>query len=554
MSEETLIPIDPLADEGDDDILPPPVEEVVETETVEVIEEPVAEVRVDNSRPVFNPIDPEDEAAIAPSTQFLPNGLATLEEMQAVLERCLSLLVNQHGTLDNVPGVQDILDAFKFLAVNQYGDKYHEFFEKNAGKLAQYVIGEQGKKIRINHPEYPTNGDVLTGLNAARYIKRHSGSGKTTRIPLWHSGIILIIPPMSIKEQADLISEIQAQTSSIGKKTNGASYSGDDVIVTGILLEHILSKVTDSNLKDSRMDFGKIIDVTDIPFIMAGALEAIYPNGYPVFHVCVNNNSKGGCNYVITAKKKEDGDYYPDSLINFAEVSRINESYLTEADKVHMSAAPNTHTLEQVRAYKERLAEASRNKIPERSAVVIKVPEGKDGVEVTVHFKVPSIEEYNRCSLEWIESVKTMAETALNYSDSDVSARAKEDKRIEHINKYSRITNLVKHLGWIDYFSTKRITKHGVEEFRIIDAAGKRKTLETLVETTGSIELFEKAISEYKVNCIIGTTGIPNFECPSCKSGQTEPGARWPSLIPINLSGYFFSTMSWKIAAFNLQD
>ena len=61
MTEETLTPVDPLADDEDNDILPPLAEEVAVTDTAEIVEEPTAEIKVDNSRPVFTPIDETDE-------------------------------------------------------------------------------------------------------------------------------------------------------------------------------------------------------------------------------------------------------------------------------------------------------------------------------------------------------------------------------------------------------------------------------------------------------------------------------------------------------------
>jgi hypothetical protein len=490
---------------------------------------------------VFKSVE-NDNASDLNISQRLPNILATDEDLEECLKLCEEQFKLTSDNQNKLSNINDVVESFYQISVNTYGREFERFFSKNVNRLVQYAIGAKGEQIRISYPSLtlPDNDSVLSGKAATRYLSKITKTGNTTKIPLWHSGIVITIDPFSETEMLDLNIELSRNQLEIGSKTRGASFTGDDIYVVGTLIDFILPHVVSCNLTAfDRTNLSKIILSNDIPALFAGALASIYPAGYPVIHSCLNKEL-GLCDYNLTANRKDNNDYYPDSLLDFTKILWVDKSLLTIEDLDHMSLPAQSIKYEDIKAYQKKLL--SRVIGDNNRVEVWKLVTDNRKMSIDVGFKVPTLAEYSKTATTWVNSVERMAEAALA-KDTTLLDKAKENKRIKLLNSYARTNELVKHLGWIEYIL---VTEEDGTIRTINDEKTIKEALENFIQLETFKEKFEEAARVFKENSIIAWTGFPNFKCPVCGSGQTNPESRNPSLIPINMTGYFFSIMAWR--------
>ena len=526
-----------------------PLQEI--TSTNPVAEPQPAEVIIPTAAPVetpavqqkyFSAFSPVTAAKISDLdiTQRLPNLLVSDDDLEACYQLCEQLLTESTGDANKHRSISALIEAFYQVSTNTYGSEYKAFFDRNVGNLVQYVVGHKGTKIRTSYPEFniSENTEVLSGKPAIRYLNKLTKTGNTTKIPLWHSGLWVTIDPFSEIEMLDLNLALSRHQLELGLNTRGASFTGDDIHVVGTIVDFILAHVIDCNLKDfSRTSLQKLILSTDIPALLAGALAAIYPSGYPVFHTCVNKEA-GICNYNITAKRKENGDFYPDSMLDFTKMLWVDQTHLTAEDNMVMSSLSRSLSYDEIKKYQSRIFGLTA-----KDAFIATIWKSQDGlISISVGFKTPSIAEYAITSSSWINNVKKMTELAIA-AEVDLIGANREEQRHKILNSYSAINDLVKHAGWVDFITS---TDANGESKNFVDEKTIKEALESFIQLDGFKMGFEKAVQYFKESTVIAWTGIPNFECPECHAGQTDPNSPTPSLIPINMAGYFFSTMEWR--------
>lgn len=478
------------------------------------------------------------------TSQRLPNVLVTDEDIDTCIKMCNQYIKANKNDQASITKLGDLVEALYHVAVNMHGKDYESFFKNNINTLVQSVTGDKGSPIRITYQNTNIDENItqLSGNIAKRYLTKLTKTGSTTKFPLWHSGITLTIDPFTEQEMLDLNVALASHQITLGMETRGASFTGDDVHIASPIVDFILEHVVDSNLKDwNRTSLNKLISSKDIPALAAGALSAIYPSGYPVFHPCVTTNENNEpCKYNIIAKRKDNGDYAPDSKVDFTKILWVIDDAVSYEDRLHMTGGSRSKTQEEIKAYQTRLAGRIS---PDSKRATIWTKETVGGtVTIEVIFKTPSIAEYANTSNVWINSVKKMAEAALSV-DEDLTNQNKDEKRNKLLNSYATVIDLVKHAGWIDYIAIK---EPDLAEKVISEVAAIKDSLETFIMLEGVKETFEKAVQRYKEESIIAWTGIQNYECPVCKKGQTDPNSKTPSLIPINMLGYFFSTMALR--------
>jgi len=401
--------------------------------------------------------------------------------------------------------------------------------------------------IRVGHPvlKLEDSADTLSGISALRYINKISKTGYTTSIPLWHSGLIIKIDPFSEQQMLDLSINLSKQQIELGIETRGISLSGDDVFTNGVILDTIIDHVVECNLKTyNKQVLQDNILVNDIFTLYAGTLSAIYPSGYPIFHPCVNVEN-GLCNYNIESKRKENGDFYPDSLLDFAKMVWVDENRLTMKQKIHMSALPKTHTLKEVQDYQNEMV--GQIEETNKHYEVLQIKNGKENTTIGIGFRIPTIKQYVSQSKEWVLHIKKMIDSSLSADlklmDEDNDELSLKEKRVRLINSYSLVTEMVKHAAWVDYIT---ITEPSGVKRRIIDTESVKSSLNSLVGQEDFKLNFMVALKAFKEKSLVAFTGLPNFKCPSCGCGQVKNDTGRPSLIPINMVGYFFSTLEWR--------
>ena len=498
------------------------------------IEEPVVKV-ISATTPYIDPITTADINKVAKDfiTQPLPNEYVSDKDMSADLSNEEERLTSKKNiTKEDVANLEDMGSSYAAINWGFYEKgEFNDPMNISPNSYVQYVVGDKGKNIRIGYPSYTVKDDVetLEGASAMRFLSKLVAVSNPTIIPLWHSGIILELNVFKEQEMLDLNLKLARQKVITGNNTRGASFTGDDVHVVNTILGFILDHVTDSNLKNFTIaKLRKLIRVTDNPAILCGSLAGIYPGGYPIAHSCKNRAK--GCDFNILAKKKDNGDYLPEGLLDFNKLLWVDKDKLPSAAKSFMSDINIKRTAEEILDYQSNLYAYTDN-------VGIEVWK-KNNVTITAFFKVPTLTEYAVSGNDWVSRITTMVDKAIAL-DNDLDADERKAKRTELLTSYATVMDLLKHDSWVDYF---RIDNEDGQKI-ISNSTAIKESLEIFAGIEGFKDDFDVAVQMFKESIIVAWTGLPNFECPVCHSGQIQPGSPHPTLIPINMVGYFFITM-----------
>lgn len=480
-------------------------------------------------------------------THYLPNQLLTDEDLEKCVDNCYTLAKQHSSDSLTVANLKDVIGAFQHISYNTFAEEYTTFFTNNVGRLVQYIENTtDGTKLRMAYQNVNIDkeAETISGDTALRYLSKITNTGRPIKIYLWHSGIWLTLSPFTENELLDLNIALQDEKQTLGINTLGASFSGDDVHIVGTIIEFIMTHIENNgcNIKDYTVNkLRKLISVRDIPCLLIGALSVIYPDGYPIFHPCVNTKTEIKCTYNLTAEKKENGDFKPDSKLHFNRMWYTNPQHFTQEDISIFSAPFKTIKSEEAIALQNRLN--GNVAVDTRKQMVWSIEEEDIGItEFYVGFKSPNLEDYLNSATEWVNEVSKMADEAISIN-SALSLSDREAKREKHLSSYAAVTELVKHSGWVKYFTLK---EPNGREVTINDTATIKNYLKQYAMIDGFSESFNKALQAYKEDSIIAWTGIPNYECPECKCGQTDADSKTPTIIPINPVSYFFSTMVFR--------
>jgi len=504
------------------------------------LEEEIIEVKKpEHQYTAYTPFLSFEEEDVNPldSTHYLPMEISTDEDLNTCFKLCQEEIRKTKDD-DKRSDLRNLVDAFINVSLNTHGSDYLTFFNKNVGNLVQYVIGDRNRKICINHPKIsiPDDVDTLTGNMAVRFIGTIAKTGKPTHVPLFSSCFWVNITPFTELEMANLTMSLQQTNVNLGINTRGAGLTGEDIHIVGNIVEFILSHVEDCSIKGyERIDLRKIISANDIKVLMAAALSAIYPSGYPIWHVCTNV-AKGLCSHNIMPQRKENGDYKPDSLLDFTKVVWTNREHLSTEQITLLDSPSRSVTYEDVvkaqKALQKRII-SDKNKV--------KIIDFGDK-SISIGFKVPSYAEYSMTSNNWVNSIKKMVEDAIMH-DETVTAENREEKRSAFLNTSIAVSNLIKHLCWVEFIA---ITYSSGREITISDDKTIKAVLEDLIKANGFTPAFERAAQTFKEISLLSYTGVNNYVCPQCGGTQVHEHSPTPSLIPINVVSYFLSTMVWR--------
>lgn len=524
--------------------IPNPYEDEHEAVPVEI---PVDDVPVEEGyeappQPVkegvkrFSPYSPVEGYSSHDNTMMNPSTRMSIEQITEIRNNVLRKLKTFETDEDKAEAVSSVVEMFDALTTAIFiDDRYCKFFDRPNAELGQYVDGDKGQPLRVGHSVVKLGDESkLSGENAVRFISQAAGIGNTVRVPLWHSGLIVTLEPFREREVIDMILKISDAQIELGALTQGACFTGDDVYMTGIILDRIFSHVVDCNLKNFTPEkLRKIIRVTDIPLLLAGALAAMYPKGYPLYHPC-RYTVDGSCDYVITISEDFNGAPKPDSLLDFKKVVWTDRTRIPKYCREHMSVVSSIHKFEDVMRYQKELEENL-----EHPGHLIRE---RDGLKITAHFKVPSIEEYvTQCS-RWIGQLNKMIEDAVSINKGLTKKEYAEERR-NALVLYSNALDIQKSLNWYSHLTVR--TEDG--DVKVIDDLETiKQSLDSLASIEGLTSKINAAIQDYKEQVTVSYTGLPNFECPACHRDQVDEDAQYASLIPLNMVGYFFTIMGWR--------
>jgi hypothetical protein len=436
-----------------------------------------------------------------------------------------------------------IFNTLQQLAGNVILDnKLNDFFTRKVA-LTQIVEGKEGKQIKNTFPRLDTSriSGELTGDLANAFMRKASGGGKEINSVEWHSGLLMKLSPMSKKEFVTLHTAIVKARWEVGRDTRLSIFSGDDVAIQTLIVDTILQHVENSNLKDTKINYKSILKVTDIPNLQLSALASLYPLGYPVTRVCTYVNDKQQpCKHIHTTPTKEDGDWVPDGLIDFNNLTWVDPTHLTLDMKLHLSSGFNIHTLADVLAYQENLEKAIHGL---NTPVVI--AEDEDTI-TSITYKIPTIEEYEIAGNMYKAMLINLFDTTI-VDDGTMSEQQIEIEKATILKAYTNTLKLCRHLAWVKQiiFTSKQNPDIVGTISNIADIF---KNLESLSDIDGCKEIVEETVENFKEKSLIAFQGINNYNCPSCGRGQIDKPTRNTSLIGLHMVSYFFSTIQRYIS------
>ncbi len=523
----------PLAPEPQDDV------------TNAVQPEQTVDVKQENIDPFVDPCRPVDGTKFNNPTAVLPSQKILFKDALDLYndaEKDLRDKISKQPTGKNVydekhPDVIQLTTMREFLAAvvasTYCNNEFINWFNRPDAEFKQMVSGDSGKQIRIAYPSRDTSeNDVLSGKAALHQISRLVNYGRDTTIPNWSSGVYLEVADFQPYEMLELDIRMSATNVDLGNNTRGAVYSGDDVHINGVILDFIKAHITKTNIKGwENIDIFDVLKVTDIPSLYIGTLAAIYPAGYPLIHYCTNRDDDDvKCTYVYEAKKNADGQYDPDSLINFNRTLIPDMGRIDARSVMHMSQPMNTFAVEAIKVYQANLQSSLKvnDSVTYSSAT---------GTKIKVVFKVPTINEYLQRGVEWISSVIEMVDKTLS-TDSAIGVDDREAKRRNIINRYANQLAVVKQMAWVSHIVV--YDENGGNQ-TINDDSTIKRTLNSLSTDKTFKAEFNKAIALFKEDSTIAMAGYPNYICPVCKKSQIKSGSKYPTLIPINPIGFFFT-------------
>ena len=423
-----------------------------------------------------------------------------------------------------------------------YNKEFYKTFDEHTDSLSQFLKTKAGKKLMIGYPKLAVSSDVLKSSDnpdiLKNYLQSTMGYGKTTRIFLYHSGLIVKLNTFKETEILTLNLELQSIKEELGISTKGDSYSSDEVYVIKHIMDFILDHIIDCNLtKWDTKTLKKLIVVTDIPILLAGALAAMYPNGYPVQHVCMN--TEDNCDYIMDIKFDDMGRIDPDSKLKFNRLVWVDHEKVPDECIEFLGEISKNRTIEEVIEYQNKLLMYNQDLQALHAKWVVNTSSDN---KIEIYLRPPHLQLYLEESSAIIAKTIRMTNDIIKKEDI-TNDQDEEERKKEILNLYMTTLSVFRYMSWIH-----KVVMYDDDMEAVIDGRnGIKTTLEVFSGDTEKAIEFIKRIEEFKEDVSVAYTGLPNFKCPKCGKPQVPLDQPHHELIPVNMVGYFFTILQYRL-------
>lgn len=347
-------------------------------------------------------------------------------------------------------------------------------------------------------------GEKLTGLAAKSRMQSLLGLGSPVRIPLWHSGMWLVLNTPSEGALLELDRRIGNEKILLGRLTNGMIFSHTSVYTSMHLVNFVLAHVHDATARFADpMDLKAMIKSTDIPAMIWGLMLSVYPNGYPFQEPCVKDPAK--CNHVV------------EEMLNLSKIQWTDERSLTEFQRKLMQRRNSKFTPEELKRYQD-----------EQPYHQYKTVELHPNLSMDLH--VPSIQEYETLGTAWVDDI-------VKAVDRSTSGALDEKDRNAYIMEQASTSALNQYGHWIERLTLKRDGSTEVIEDR--DSITENLTL--LVSNEDIATKFLDGIGKFIDRATISLIALPKYNCPSCGEPMNAEYKAHPHLAPLDVMSSFFT-------------
>lgn len=390
------------------------------------------------------------------------------------------------------------------------------------------------KAQRIGKPE---TGGLLKGAKAINRMNSVLGASVPVVVPLWGSGIKVVIAGIKITDVQSIVSRYNVKVGDLGWRTLGASFTADDMLRNVIIVDEILSKVVRSTLTDTTVEnLKRVIKAVDIPVLIAGALKSLYRGGYPINPIC-RNVEQGKCSFDNPIQIDEKtGKFKTEQMVEFGRISVASRYRVTSDDLPMLNAPMNSKSVEEVLAHQKKMYKAT-----------VLGPLNDEGDALfSIVPRAATIAEYQAYSQQWINDCEMRVNDIVSKAGltQPVHVEAMHNKNIVAISEImkSGIEN-----AWIEKIV---INEDGIEEV----ISGDETVYKLLVSDFGMryADEIRDHMLKYRESTVRAIVGIPEYTCPICQEAHTGP-AHAPSIVPIDVASYFLAIGGWQLQQLELR-
>lgn len=367
-----------------------------------------------------------------------------------------------------------------------------------------------------------STGRKLTGDMARQRLKARLGIGAPRQFPMYHSGIWLSMQAPAEEQLLDLEFRLGMSKIAAGRHTGGALFSAMSVYHQMDVASFALSCTYEANIRDiSLKNLKSKLLITDIYYLTTSLAAMINPQGYPLSRPCVND--------LINCQHIER------DVVNIGRMMVVNRRVLSQDQHAHMNRRIDKVTDEAIAAYQNGHAyQATR---------LVKVTDN-----IYVELEVPTLEQYEKVSHGWIQSMVARADAVMG-ADADSGER----------NAFIAYQSVGQRAREFAHWVKRIILKEGVEP--IEGQLTYDPEVDLVIESRDDIdsnlgdfssneevfEAFTKGVRNYIDSVTVALVGIPRYKCPSCDADQGSDDGRHPQIIPIDGTRVFFTTLSQRI-------
>lgn len=398
-------------------------------------------------------------------------------------------------------------------AVDYYtvGGLYQDRFEDPRSEFHQGVQSNDGSLKSLSNLKFKKTEGELKGELALLKVSKMLGLGDIISVPLPHSGIWVTIKPATERDLIDFYNSVFREKIMLGRTTYGLTLSNFSVHINNRLFDFILKHVHSVNFSDiPKEELRNYLLIHDFPILAWGFACTMFPNGFSYKRACVNDVDK--CTHVTEA------------TLNLIKLLWIDNKSLTDVQKNILSEnRPNKHTIDVYRKY-----------TTEHTRVTTGGFTSKNGI--TFRFKVPTFNEYTSDGMGWISRINTAVENIILEEGNEAEAKT------ELLNQYVKSSILRQFNHFVDYIE--------FEDNTVSD----RETINQLLEAFSSDDELRTEITEqilkFKTETTLALVGIPEYQCPVCKTSQNpEPvSEKFTSVIPLDTINTFFTVLTYRIS------
>lgn len=399
---------------------------------------------------------------------------------------------------------KDVLDVYE-----NSGDVYHGIEDDEGNLVAQ--VSPKTKAVE----SITTAKQLLAALTTA-------GFKSTRHLPCFGSGIRLDISTPDDTALMSCMERSNDAKTNYGNDTAGYYFSTDMVFTLTSLARLAFQNTYACNIKgladlDTEQRVEKLMaltPITEINHLLQGLGYTLHPKGFPVDVICTNPK----CGVETT---------YNQNVGHMA---------------YHFQSKLPTDLVRRMRKFRNVIEEAEVLKY--REDMVANIPSRTLRIElenenhITVVFKIPSIADYEKSSIYWIESIVASIDQIIGESyvtEMDRERRIASRIEYETLNRY------------IPYIDKINIGESVIDS-SLIDEDNLRNALASLSSYTDLQEKLVNGVLAFIADATPTVIGMALPVCPACNTSSENTSIHSDSLMVVDPVNFFLALRALKLS------